>query len=48
MVKPERREGTGESKVGLAGEVAMGDGVRREEGQARHQHMRKVEAVVNS
>ena len=29
MVK--RREGTGESKVGLAGEVAMGDGVRREE-----------------
>ena len=29
MVK--RREGTGESKVGLAGEVAMGDGVGREE-----------------
>ena len=27
----ERREGTGESKVGLAGEVAMGDGVGREE-----------------
>ena len=29
MVK--RREGTGESKVGLAGKVAMGDGVGREE-----------------
>ena len=29
MVK--RREGTGESKVGLAGEVAMGDSVGREE-----------------
>ena len=27
----ERREGTGESKEGLAGEVAMGDGVGREE-----------------
>ena len=26
----ERREGTGDSKVGLAGEVAMGDGVGRE------------------
>jgi len=27
----ERREGTGESKVILAGEVAMGDGLGREE-----------------
>ena len=26
-----RREGTVESKIGLAGEVAMGDGVGREE-----------------
>ena len=26
----EMREGMGESKVGLAGEVAMGDGVGRE------------------
>jgi hypothetical protein len=27
----ERREGTGESKVILAGDVAMGDGLGREE-----------------
>jgi len=42
----ERREGTGESKVVLAGEVAMG--VEREERpKARHQRMKRVEAMVS-